>query len=87
MNFWSKNLELLIKSRTSIIWIKTKEEERLENILNSSIERLNIKRFIRWDCVNGIIGSLNEKGKFSNNPLGILNWLKEQNPDISTILL
>ena len=87
MNSWSKNLELLIKSRTSIIWIKTKEEERLEKILNSSIERLNIKRFICWDCVNGIQGLLNEQGSFSNNPLGILKWFKEQNSDISTILL
>ena len=30
MNSWCNNLELLIKSRTTLIWIKTKEEERLE---------------------------------------------------------
>ena len=87
MNSWSKNLELLIKSRTSIIWIKTKEEERLEKILSFSAEKLNIKRLVCWDCVNGIRGLLNEKGSFSNNPLGVLNWLKEQASDISTILL
>ena len=87
MNSWSKNLELLIKSRTTIIWIKTKEEDRLEKILNSTIQRLNIKRLVCWDYVNGINGVLNDKGKFSNNPLGVLNWLKEQNPDISTMLL
>ena len=87
MESWSKNLELLIKSRTSLIWIKTKEEERLEKILNFSCERLNVKRFVRWDCVNGIKGVLNEEGKFSNNPLGVLNWIKEQNSELSTILL
>jgi len=87
MNSWSKNLDLLIKSRTSIIWIKTKEEERLEKILNYSVNRMGIKRFLCWDSVNGIKGLLNEKGKFSNNPLGVLNWLKEQNSDVSTILL
>jgi len=87
MNSWSKNLELLIKSRTSLIWIKTIEEERLEKILNLSCERLSIKRFVCWDCVRGITGVLNEEGKFSNNPLGILNWLKEQGPDLSTVLL
>ena len=54
MNSWSKNLELLIKSRTSLIWIRTKEEERLENLISYSCEKLNIKRFVRWDCVNGI---------------------------------
>ena len=87
MNSWRNNLELLIKSRTSLIWIRTKEEERLEKILSSSCERLNIKRYVCWDCVNGIKGLLNAEGKFSNNPLGVLNWLKEQNPELSTILL
>ena len=87
MNLWSKNLELLIKSRTSLIWIKTKEEERLEKLINFSCERLNIKRYVCWDCVNGIKGLINEEGKFSNNPLGVLNWLKEQSSEVSTILL
>ena len=87
MNSWCRNLELLIKSRTSLIWIRTKEEERLEKLINLSCEKLNIKRFVSWDCVSGIRGLINEKGKFSNNPLGVLNWLKEQNPEASTILL
>jgi len=87
MNSWCRNLELLIKSRTSLIWIRTKEEERLEKLINLSCERLNIKRFIGWDCVSGIKGLINEDGKFSNNPLGVLNWLKEQNSEEPTILL
>ena len=69
MNSWSKNFELLIKSRTSLIWIKTKEEERLEKKLNLICEKLNTKRFVSWDCVSGIKGVINEEGKFSNNPL------------------
>ena len=87
MNSWCKNLELLIKSRTSLIWVRTIEEERLEKLVNVSCERLNIKRFVRWDCVNGIKGLLNEEGKFSSNPLGVLNWLKEQSSTASTVLL
>jgi len=87
MNSWCRNLELLIKSRNSLIWIRTKEEERLEKLVNLSCERLNIKRFLSWDCVNGIKGLVNEEGKFSNNPLGVLNWLKEQSSEVSTILL
>ena len=87
MNSWCNNLELLIKSRTSLIWIRTKEEERLERLLNVSCEKLSIKRFVCWDCVSGIKGLINEEGKFSNNPLGVLNWLKEQSSEVSTILL
>ena len=84
---WRKNLELLIKSRTPLIWITTKEEERLYKILKTSCEKLSIKRLAIWDCVNGLKGVLNEEGKFSNNPLGVLNWLKEQKTELSTVLL
>ena len=87
MNSWSKNFELLIKSRTPFIWIRTKEEERLYSLINRLCKKLNIKRFISWDCVNGIKGSLNENGKFSNNPLGALNWIREQTSELPTILL
>ena len=87
MQSWLNNLDLLIKSRTPLIWIKTKEEERLYQFIESTCKRLNKKRIICWDCVNGISGSLNEEKKFSNNPLGILNWIKNQNNEVSTILL
>ncbi len=87
MQSWLQNLDLLIKSRTPLIWIKSKEEERLYRVLQSVTKRLNKKRIISWDCVNGIQGSLNEEKKFANNPKGILNWINEQNNSISTILL
>ena len=87
MDSWSRNLELLIKSRTPLIWIRTKEEERLYKVIDQSCKKLNIKRFVSWDCVNGIKGVLNENGKFSNNPLGVLNWIKEQTSDLPTIIL
>ena len=87
MDSWSRNFELLIKSRTPLIWIRTKEEERLNNILHKLCKNLNIKRFVSWDCVNGIKGVLNENGKFSNNPLGALNWIKDQTSELPTILL
>ena len=87
MDSWSINFELLIKSRTPLIWIRTIEEERLYKIIHQSCKKLNIKRFVSWDCVNGIKGVLNENGKFSNNPLGVLNWIKEQSPESPTILL
>ena len=87
MQSWLENLDLLIKARTPLIWIKSKEEERLYRVLDAACKRLNKKRVISWDCVNGIQGSLNDEKKFSNNPIGILNWIKEQNSSVSTILL
>ena len=67
MNPWCRNLELLIKSRTSLIWIRTKEEERLVKLVNFSCERLNINRFVCWDCVSGIKGLINEVLDFMSN--------------------
>ena len=87
MQSWLQNLELLIKARTPLIWIKNKEEERLYRVLESVRKRINKKRVICWDCVNGIQGSLNDEKKFSNNPLGVLNWRKQQDNSLSTILL
>ena len=86
MQSWHQNLDLLIRSRTPLIWIRSKEEERLSSFLDSACKRLK-RRMINWDCVNGIKGSLNDEKKFSNNPLGILNWIKEQQNAPSTILV
>ena len=86
MQSWHQNLDLLIRSRTPLIWIRSKEEERLSSFLDSACKRLK-RRMINWDCVNGIKGSLNDEKKFSNNPLGILNWIKEQQNVPSTILV
>tara|TARA_B100000900_G_C20597464_1_gene724016 strand:- start:2059 stop:3525 length:1467 start_codon:yes stop_codon:yes gene_type:complete len=87
MEYWHQNLDLLIKARTPLIWIKSKEEERLKRFLENTCQRLNKKRFISWDCVNGIQGSLNEEKKFINNPIGVLNWIRDQDSSLSTILL
>ena len=87
MQSWHQNIDLLIKSRTPLIWIRSKEEERLFKVLKEVCVRLNKKRIIVWDCVNGIKGSLNDEKKFINNPLGILNWIRSQSNDTSTMLL
>ncbi len=87
METFRQNLELIIRSRTPLIWIKTNEEERLQSILKATCERLNITKLVSWDCVNGIRGVLNEENKFKNNPIGILNWIKEQKANQSTLLL
>jgi len=87
MQSWHQNFDLLVKSRTPLIWIRSKEEERLFNVLKNACKRLNMKRIITWDCVNGINGTLNEEKKFTNNPLGVLNWINGQSNEVSTLLL
>ena len=66
--------------------IRTKEEERLEKLVNFSCERLNIKDSF-WDCVSGIKGLINEEGKFSNNPLECLIGLKNKVLKLTILLV
>ena len=86
MDSWSKNLELIIKSRTPLIWIRTKEEERLHKILNQSCERLNIKRFVSWDCINGLKGLLNDFMMSLKEVLAYFEaiYLEKANPELYT---
>ena len=70
MDSWSKNLELLIKSRTSLIWIKTKEEQdRLSAYIGKNIEEVFI------DFGQPFLDGFDEKGfrkvTFKNSKLGV----------------
>ena len=73
MDSWSKNLELLIKSRTPLIWIKTKEEERLQNILRNSCEKLKVKRNQTVTFNNKGISKINKKDTYDNSIKSNLN--------------
>ena len=87
MDSWCKNFELLIKSKASIIWIKTKEEERLEKLINFSCGRLNIKKYVQWDFVSGIKGSLNEDISTFNSDVSISSELAPVNIKLMSVTL
>tara|TARA_Y100001970_G_C14257267_1_gene876444 strand:+ start:7261 stop:8748 length:1488 start_codon:yes stop_codon:yes gene_type:complete len=87
MRDWEENFDILIRSRTPLILVRTKEEERLERLLKNSCIRLEDRRLGIWDSIKGLKGISNEDGKCSNNPLGILKWLNELENSKATILL
>ncbi len=87
MKTWDDHLDLLIRARTPLIWIRSGEEERLEVLLKQAAKRLQNRRLATWDYVEGLKGVLNSEGLGSRQPILALEWLQELGPNNPTILL
>ena len=48
---WADHLDLLIRARTPILWIRSLEEERIVNLLHQAAGRLGQRILIRWDFI------------------------------------
>ena len=64
MKDWSEHLDLLIRSRTPLVWIRSSEEERLEVLLAQAAERLKPRRLASWDYIDGLQGVINSNGSW-----------------------
>jgi ATP-dependent 26S proteasome regulatory subunit len=80
-------LDLLIRSRTPILWIRSLEEERVEALLEQVCQRLGGRSLLRWDFVAGCSGAPNREGEASRNPSGALDLLDGLAADQGAILL
>jgi ATP-dependent 26S proteasome regulatory subunit len=80
-------LDLLIRSRTPILWIRSLEEDRVEALLEQVCERLGGRSLLRWDFVAGCSGAPNRQGEASRNPSAALDLLDGLAADQGAILL
>ena len=80
-------LDLLIRSRTPIIWIRSLEEQRLERLLQQAAERLGGRLLLRWDFIGGLEGAPNRAGEAARNPLAALEALQTLPAEQGAILL
>ena len=87
MSNWDEKLDLLIRARTPIIWIRSNEEERVETLLKNSTKRLSPRRLATWDYIDGISNVLNSNNLGSRQPMAVLEWLKKLDESSPTILL
>ncbi len=87
MQSWVDQLDLLIRSRTSILWVHQQEEERLIRLLGSVAQRLNQRPLLRWDFVSGLQGLPNHTGAAARQPLVALDSLQLLPQDQPAILL
>ncbi len=80
-------LDLLIRSRTPILWIRSLEEERVERLLERTAERLGGRLLLRWDFISGLEGAPNRLGEASRNPMGALEVLASLPAEQGAIVL
>ncbi|MEB3185014.1 MAG: AAA family ATPase [Cyanobacteriota bacterium] len=83
----AEQLDLLIRSRTAILWIRSLEEERLEALLERAAARLGGRLLLRWDFVGGLQGAAGREGEASRNPMAALDLLRPLAAEQGAILL
>jgi SpoVK/Ycf46/Vps4 family AAA+-type ATPase len=84
---WADQLDLLIRSRTPILWIRSLEEERVEALLEQAARRLGNRTLLRWDFIDGLSGAPNRSGEAARNPLAALGCLDPLPEEQGAILL
>ena len=83
---WTDQLDLLIRSRTPLIWIRSSEERRVEMLLMQASQRLQ-RRLAHWDFVEGLGSVLNADGLGARQPMAVLQWLQQLPESSPTVLL
>ena len=72
---WADQLDLLIRARTPILWIRSLEEERVDGLLEQAAQRLGGRTLLRWDFIDGLSGAPNRSGEATRNPMAALACL------------
>ena len=83
---WSEQLDLMIRSRSSLIWIRSNEEARVETLLEQAASRLKYQ-LGSWNFIDGLQGILNGEGLGARQPMAVLQWLRELDSSNPTLLL
>jgi len=83
---WSNQLDLLVRARTPLIWIRSSEESRVEALLDQAANRLQ-RRVACWNFIDGLSGVLNAEGLGSRQPMAVLQWLQQLDTASPTLLL
>ena len=82
-----KEFKLLLKARYSLLYISTKEEERLEYAIRSCIQLYSNRSLYSWDFVDGYTGNPNDNGFASRNPLQALELIEKLTPENPAVFL
>ena len=76
MNF-SEEFELLLRARYPLIYIPTREEERVESAIAQSGKQQGNRAVYLWDFVDGYQGNPNDVGFGKRNPLQALEFIEK----------
>ena len=84
---WADHLDLLIRARTPILWIRSQEEERIAALLSAAAKRLGNRALARWDFISGLTGWPGRDGEAARNPLAALDSLAALPADQPALLV
>lgn len=74
---FSDEFELLVRARYSLIYIPTREEERIEATIAQSAKQQGNRAVYIWDFVDGYQGNPNDAGFGKRNPLQALEFVEK----------
>lgn len=77
MSKFSDELKLLLRSRYPVIYIPTREEERVEGAIRECAKQQGDRAVYIWDFVDGYQGNPNDAGFGKRNPLQALEFLEK----------
>ena len=83
---WGHQIDLLVRARTPLIWVRSNEEARVESLLGEAAQRL-ARQLVCWNFIDGISGPVNADGQGSRQPMAMLQWLQQRDAGSPTLLL
>jgi hypothetical protein len=84
---FSDEFELLLRARYPIIYIPTREEERVEGAIAQSAQRQGDRGIYTWDFVDGYQGNPNDAGFGKRNPLQALELVEKLPASVPAIFV
>ena len=84
---FSDEFELLLRARYPLIYIPTREEERVENTIAQIAKKQGNRAIYVWDFVDGYTGNPNDTGFGKRNPLQALELVEKLPPNSPGIFI
>ena len=84
---WADHLDLLIRARTPILWVRSQEEERIATLLAAAAQRLGQRSIARWDFISGLSGWPGRDGEAARNPMAALDSLSSLSAEQPALLV
>jgi len=84
---FSEEFSLLVRSRYPVIYIPTREEERVEAAIAQCAKALGERSVYIWDFVEGYQANPNDAGAAKRNPVQALEFIEKLSPTVGAIVI
>ena len=87
MSSFNTELNLLLRARYPILYIPTREEERVETAIAHCATTLGERSIYTWDFVEGYSGNPNDAGFGKRNPVQAIEFIEKLPPSAGAIFI